>query len=140
MLPRVQVVVTETTLIEDHTGYGSNTELVGSEPLLEYNLVNEARQSYVVLKVLPFVKNASGELERVNSLQIVVKEEAALAKLKSYTTGEWKDQSVLASGNWYKMAVEESGMHKLTYEQLQEIGLSNPASVRIYGRGAIPMI
>ena len=34
------------------------------------------------------------------------------------------------------MAVAQSGMHKLTYEQLQEIGLSNPASVRVYGSGA----
>ncbi len=136
MLPRVRVQVTESTHIEDHTSYGNNIEIVGKEPMVEYELVNEAHQSYVVIKVLPFVKSASGGLERVNAMQIVVKEEAALAKLKANTTGEWRDQSVLGSGNWFKIAVEHSGMHKLTYEQLQEIGLSNPSAVRVYGRGA----
>ena len=51
------------------------------------------------------------------------------------STGEWKDQSVLATGNWVKVEVEESGMHRLSYEQLSAMGLSNPAMVRVYGTG-----
>jgi len=135
MLPRVRVQVTESTHIEDYTSYGNNIEKIRTEPLIEYSLVNEARRSFVVIKVLPFRKSEAGQLERINSFQIILEEEPALAKLKANTSGEWRDQSVLASGNWYKIAVDFNGMHKLTYEQLQEIGLSNPASVRVYGRG-----
>jgi len=136
MLPRVHLEVTGSTAIEDYTGYGSQIEHVKKEPLLEYELVREAKQWYVVLKVLPFQKDVSGKLERINSFAIHVEEEPALAPLKSSKVGEWTGHSVLASGNWYKIAVEHSGMHKLSYEQLQEIGLQNPASVRVYGSGA----
>jgi len=60
----------------------------------------------------------------------------ALAPLKIESTGDWVGNSVLAAGSWYKVAVEQSGIHRLSYEQLQEIGLQNPASVSIYGTGA----
>ncbi len=46
------------------------------------------------------------------------------------------DHSLLASGNWIKVSVEESGIHKLSYEQLQEMGLANPTTVSVYGSGA----
>ena len=46
------------------------------------------------------------------------------------------DHSLLASGNWIKVSVEENGIHKLSYEQLQDMGLANPATVSVYGSGA----
>jgi len=136
MLPRLEVEVTGSTPIDDYTGYGSSISHVKKEPLLEYSLVREAGQYYVVLKLLPFQENAAGKLERVNSFRIHVEKEPAMAALKISKAGVWAENSVLASGSWFKIAVEQSGMHKLTYEQLQEIGLQNPASVRVYGSGA----
>ena len=47
----------------------------------------------------------------------------------------YTDQSVLSSGNWVKIRVQQSGIYKMTYEELREAGLSNPANVRIYGYG-----
>ena len=109
---------------------------VQEEPLLEYALVREAGRSFVVVKLLPFIKSASGELERVDRFSLHMEKKMALAPLRSESTGAWAGESVLSSGNWYKIAVEKGGMHKLTYEQLQEIGIQNPASLRIYGTGA----
>ncbi|NVO21435.1 MAG: type IX secretion system sortase PorU [Bacteroidetes bacterium] len=47
--------------------------------------------------------------------------------------------SVLSSGAWYKIAVAKSGVCKLTYADLQAMGLSidqiNPQDIRIYGNG-----
>ncbi len=42
--------------------------------------------------------------------------------------------SVLQSGKWVKISVVETGMHYLTYEDLQQAGL-NPKTLRIYGYG-----
>lgn len=44
-------------------------------------------------------------------------------------------QSVLSSGTWIKIQVSESGIYRMTYEDLQAAGLTNPANVRIYGFG-----
>ena len=43
--------------------------------------------------------------------------------------------SVLASGNWVKIRVKESGICKITHEQLKQWGFSSPADIRIYGYG-----
>lgn len=43
-------------------------------------------------------------------------------------------QSVLSSGKWVKIQIAESGVYKLTYEELAQMGLT-PANVRVYGYG-----
>lgn len=42
--------------------------------------------------------------------------------------------SVLSSGKWVKISVKETGLHYLTYDEIQSAGL-NPAQLRIYGYG-----
>lgn len=52
--------------------------------------------------------------------------------------------SVLASGNWYKIAVEGDGVYKISYNFLKNMGVDpakiNPKNIRIYGNpgGMLP--
>lgn len=46
----------------------------------------------------------------------------------------YAESSVLASGKWVKIAVQQSNIYRLSYEQLIDMGL-NPASVRLFGYG-----
>lgn len=55
----------------------------------------------------------------------------------------FRPQSVLASGNWYKISVTKDGVHKITPELLRNLGVSGSISsnnVRIYGNrgGMLP--
>ncbi len=50
-------------------------------------------------------------------------------------THTYTESSVLSSGSWVKIRVSESGVYRMTYEELQAAGLSNPANVRVYGYG-----
>jgi len=56
-----------------------------------------------------------------------------------------KNSSVLSTGYWYKIAVSETGFHKLTPIDLEGMGFDlsslNPANIRIYGNGGgmLPM-
>lgn len=50
---------------------------------------------------------------------------------QSSTTGH----SLLASGKWIKIAVNQSGFYTLSYEKLRELGFENPEKVGVYGRG-----
>ncbi len=135
-LPVLSIEVEKTSKVSPGKTARTPMDQVQEEPLLEYALVRESGRSFVVVKLLPFIKSASGELERVDQFSLHLEQKMALAPLRSESTGDWEEQSVLASGDWYKIAVEKGGMHKLTYEQLQEIGIQNPASLRIYGSGA----
>ena len=134
MQPEVSLVVRETSPVDVPDGIPVGH--VNEEPLVEVALVREAKEFFVSLKILPFQKNDAGRLEQVNSFEIRLEEKPLLAGLKSTMEGDWAASSVLSTGDWFMVSVEKSGIHKLTYGQLQEIGLQDPASVRLYGSGA----
>ena len=47
-------------------------------------------------------------------------------------SGRYAESSVLSTGDWYKIQVEQSGIHKITYEQLVDMGVKNPANVSVF--------
>ena len=55
------------------------------------------------------------------------------------TTGtQTKTTSVLANGDWYKVKIDKSGIFKITYQELQEMGFNvsgNPHNIAVYGNG-----
>lgn len=59
----------------------------------------------------------------------------ALITLSAYAKYNFAEQSVLKEGNWVKISVKETGIHKITYKQLKDMGISNPANVHIHGFG-----
>ena len=44
-------------------------------------------------------------------------------------------ESVLNSGFWYKIRLQKTDIYTITYEDLQQIGFSNPENVRLFGNG-----
>jgi hypothetical protein len=56
----------------------------------------------------------------------------------------YNDHSVLSSGTWYKIRTDKSGICKVTYEQLQGMGVNmsvvTPSNIRLYGKpgGMLP--
>lgn len=48
-------------------------------------------------------------------------------------TSYYSSTSTLASGKWVKIKVSESGIHQITYDQLQQWGFSDPSKVAVYG-------
>jgi hypothetical protein len=49
--------------------------------------------------------------------------------------------SILRSGKWYKIKVEEGGIYKLSFDKLVEIGFESPENIRIYSNsgGQLPL-
>lgn len=48
---------------------------------------------------------------------------------------EFKPSSVLASGQWVKVRVAETGIYEITYRELRDMGFANPSNVGVYGKG-----
>ncbi|MDR2474339.1 MAG: type IX secretion system sortase PorU, partial [Bacteroidales bacterium] len=57
--------------------------------------------------------------------------------VRSGKTGlhSYVSSSVLSEGKWIKIRVKETGIYKITYEELVKMGFSNPANVQLYGYG-----
>lgn len=101
------------------------------------------KSAMVIISFKPFRKNPeTGVAERLVSFSMA---------LKTGTTGmialkkegfAWKYHSLLASGNWVKIKVDDTGIYKLTYAQLTALGIEDPATLRIfgYGSGMLPLV
>ncbi|QNJ97991.1 type IX secretion system sortase PorU [Constantimarinum furrinae] len=89
---------------------------------------------YTTLVVSPVV-NMNGALKKITSFNISY----------SYTSHNASSSrmpisnSVLATGNWYKFKVEQTGVHRIDRDFLNNLGMNtdgiNPRNLKIYGHG-----
>lgn len=54
---------------------------------------------------------------------------------KIYNNTKTATNSLLTTGYWYKIKVDETGIFKLTYSDLESMGFTNLSDVRIFGYG-----
>lgn len=60
--------------------------------------------------------------------------------IKYETLHEYPDASVLASGNWYRFCTTEDGIYRLTYQDLDNLGLNvsqiDKSTIQVFGNGS----
>ncbi len=111
-----------------------------SEFLLFPDLATYRKISSLMVSILPIRKNPeSGIFERLISftLKIESREGTTVKQLKSVNSHA--ANSVLAAGTWFKYAVSNSGIQKLSYNDLKKANIDpsgiDPRNIRIYGNG-----
>lgn len=105
--------------------------------------VSKSRGSYFGnVRILPIRKSGSDRYERLLSFELDVQQRPSSATPEGGGgRGTYTYNSVLQSGAIYKIAVSQSGIHKLDYNFLKnELGISNldqinPRNIRMYGNG-----
>jgi hypothetical protein len=108
---------------------------IGTEPEISAKVVKFRKQSLIEFEIMPIRKNpASGAIEIAEYFECEIKTEQTQ---KRSVEREYTSTSKLASGKWYKIKVAESGIYKLTYAQLTEMGFSNMSSIGIFGYGGM---
>lgn len=100
----------------------------------------ERGRQMLMLSLNPIVVNPEGGLMRLTSFTIDIVYKPAMNGLPSVkATSAWAAHSVLSTGNWYKVNVQKSGIHKLTYSDIQAMGVNmanlNPSNIRLFGNG-----
>ncbi len=53
----------------------------------------------------------------------------------AFNPSAYATNSRLATGKWVKIFIPESGVYEITYDELLEMGFTNPAKVKLYGAG-----
>ena len=128
----VKISEKELVLIE-----GNNLECeIPSELKFEYNLSQLEKKNYASVEIFPYVMR-NGNTFFLKSFQInIIPKQNLNNKIKP----EYKSSSVLSSGSWYKLGVNEDGFYKIDKLFLESIGLDiqtiNPKNIKIYGRPA----
>lgn len=102
----------------------------------QFNIVKSRNKTIATLNLTPILKEGNG-LKRIISFDLEYK----LAKLKknSGTKNFFVKNSVLATGKWYKFAVDTTGVYKIDSDFLKSLGVDvnsiNPQNIQIFGNG-----
>lgn len=96
----------------------------------------EKGKPYVVVTLLPFVSDGSSQVKKLVSFEMTLIPKTVVSTKSGHA---YATNSVLSSGLWYKVGVTETGLYKLTYEDLVEMGFSassvSSSLISVYGNG-----
>jgi len=129
-----------TALTASEEAFLEDTHLIKEEVVVETKLTTENKKTCADFFILPVRRNTNtGKYEKLLSFKLEVyltidDLKDGFSKSKGYASS-----SVLTSGNIYKIGVNSTGMYKITYSDLVNLGIDpttiNPKNLRIYGNG-----
>jgi len=111
---------------------------VSDEISVNSHLSYDKKKPFATISFVPLRKNdLTGQYERLVSFKIRIESDNSITKSSFDDSAYYVEHSVLASGNWYKIAVSNNGIYKISYEDLKNYGIDvdalNPKMIRIYG-------
>ena len=103
-------------------------------------IVRQRKVPYTEISLLPFRSNpGSGMIEKVISFKLTCYFTDTGKGASSSSQASYAENSVLASGTWYKFSALNSGVYLLSYDDLlsSEVNLSgiDPRTIKVYGNG-----
>ncbi|MBR3456046.1 MAG: type IX secretion system sortase PorU [Bacteroidaceae bacterium] len=121
---------------EEIKRYGVDVEaLSDSFPVSLRKTVSKKRGSLEVA-VYPFSKKGEDVVKLLSLKPVVTMLRQSTPPLRmENAASRYADHSVLATGKWAKIHVDESGVYQLTPQFLSSAGFSNPSKVKVYGYG-----
>jgi hypothetical protein len=92
-----------------------------------------------MLSLVPVVVNPDGGIMRLKSFTIDIVYIPSKSKETTLKSTNYATHSVLAQGNWYKIQLNKTGVYKVTYAEIQAMGVDmatvTPNTVRLFGNG-----
>jgi len=127
-------IVFETVLKRDYKLY--NTKHLSDKLNLNFNIVKSRNNSSAILNITPLIKEGN-TIKRIISFNLEYTLTAS--KKNNVAKSSTVKNSVLASGEWYKFAIDTTGVYKIDRDFLQNLGINvnsiNPKNIKIYGNG-----
>lgn len=108
-------------------------------PQVETRISVSAKRGELDARFIPLVLK-DGKYLRIRSFKLSV-EKRLLSQGGLLPAGgnkpaeRYADNSLLASGRWVKIRLEETGVYKISHDELRDMGFSDPSKVRLYGYG-----
>jgi Peptidase family C25 len=116
------------------------TEITTEVPKVIISKATEKKQQKSLLYILPFRKNpGTGLVEKLLSFRLNITIDASGNVNKGPSTASFASNSVLATGEWYRIAVIKDGIYKVDHAMLDQMGV-DPTSltlsnIHLYGNG-----
>lgn len=124
----------ETSLIQDPS-------FIGSSINIKTSVAYERKKPVFGYSFIPIRKNAlTNVYEKLISFDIQFAPSKSINRPGNQVSRYYAPNSVLATGSWYKLGVNENGVYKITYDFLkQQLGLDvdnlDPRKIKLFGNG-----
>lgn len=109
----------------------------------DWEIATEYFNNHVDIYILP-LKKSGKDIIRIDDFELDFKIKKDCRTPKESKNIEYADNSVLSSGQWFKIGVVKNGIYKIDYDFLESNGIDpasiDPEKIRIYGNytGMLP--
>jgi hypothetical protein len=102
-------------------------------PEITTNVLRARGSGFFDISILPFV-TVGGSIQKLQSFDLLISKTSQPEKMATANSRTYAAASVLAQGKFVKIRIKDSGIYKLTYEDLVSMGV-DPANVHVFGYG-----
>lgn len=100
---------------------------------IKTNALFQQGTRYFNISILPFITQG-GSVLKLQSFDLQISKSNVPQKASSINARTYATSSVLSQGKFIKIKITDSGIYKLTYDDLSQMGI-DPANVHIFGYG-----
>lgn len=104
---------------------------------VQSKVIYKKKQPYSWISILPVRSTGNGNFEKLVSFTVNMS--TGTNQANRIQARYYKPSSVLASGDWYRIAVTQNGVYKITYSFLKNLGVPidsiDPHTIQLYGNG-----
>jgi len=111
----------------------SGNKAIPSDPEIKTQILSERGTETLNVQIFPFVKR-NGNVLKLLSFDLQITKTSLPQKTAAINNRTYTTTSVLNQGKFVKIKIINSGIYKLTYDDLSAMGV-DPANVRIFGYG-----
>ncbi len=114
-------------------------ERITAEPVIRYSVTSQKKQPYLNVSIIPLRKDAEGNTEKLVSFTLTMEIIPGGSKMTEKSVRTYAASSVLAAGKWFKLAINSTGVYKLSQSDLVALdpgfASADPRTIRVYGNG-----
>ncbi len=111
----------------------SGLGLASKEPEISTDILSSRGIKFFDVRILPFVKKEE-KFFKLQSFDLNITKNPKAQKVSAAQLHSYSENSVLSQGRFVKIKIANSGVYKLTYEDLSSMGLA-PTNVKVFGYG-----
>ncbi len=141
-VPQTEIIndIYEELPASDYAIIKEHENIISDKIEIKTKVAYEKKHPYLVVSFMPLRKNSlNGKIERLISFGLKYNYDKALTLPVYNKSRTYASNSVLKTGDWYKINILESGIHIITYNDLVTLGINpsqiDPRNMRVYGNG-----
>ena len=136
----IQIILTQTTDLSQAEIDLIEFKEFSNTPLIRSNTILSGGAVGTKVWILPFyLDSISGNFKKVLSFSLSYEEKASGISKESIYRKSDPFESVLATGEWFKIGLTEDGVYQIDFDLLVSLGINpaaiDPRNIRIFGNG-----